>query len=156
MAKFITIDVDGFPSAFYDSDVGVVPDGAIEISEAEYQEFRGFKNERKWDVSTGTVVQEIRLFGVDAEREDKIAELKEYAVFLIQTVIPGVKDVDTVDMIAELWMSIATVAKQPTSKFQYAIDVRQAAKAAITVLNGMTDELAIRNYDVVSTPGWPV
>lgn len=88
-------------------------------------------------------------------KQDKIIDVKNHGLGLIKEIIPGVKDLDVLDLVAELWQSVAVAARQPTTNFQYAIDVRQAARDAIIVVNAMTDLTTINAYDPVTDPSWP-
>lgn len=49
MKYFATFNESGFPSAFYNSDINsTIPNGAIEITEAQWREFIDHAGLRKW------------------------------------------------------------------------------------------------------------
>jgi len=58
MSKKLITDNDNLPIGFYETDVHApaqIPAEAIDITEAQWQEFQDFPDERKWNDSTGLV-----------------------------------------------------------------------------------------------------
>ena len=95
------------------------------------------------------------VFKLVGMRTQKIKEIKEEGLRRIQLLIPGVKDIDTLELVEEIWLSIAPTARQATANFQAAIDIRVAAKAAIITVNGITTLIEMSAYDPTTDPGWP-
>jgi hypothetical protein len=55
---FAVFDTSGFPTAFYNDDISPsIPDGTVEISEEQWQDFVAHVGLRKWDAATATVVE---------------------------------------------------------------------------------------------------
>ena len=86
--------------------------------------------------------------------EDKLTELRVEAVRRMREQVT-VRDFDEVELTREFWLSITPAARQPTVGFQWVIDVYQAGKDAVIIINGMTDIATIEAYDVITTPNWP-
>lgn len=85
----------------------------------------------------------------------KISKIKSEGQKRINAVIPGIKDIETLMLIREQWLSIAPAARQATASFKSVIDIYQAASDAITEIKTMIDITTIELYDVVIDPGWP-
>ena len=88
-------------------------------------------------------------------QDDKIEELKAEGLRRIQLIFPSISDFDELDFATEQYLSVAPAARQPTTGFQSAIDIRQAAKNAIVFIKSLTILTEIENYDVVNIPAWP-
>jgi len=109
-------------------------------------------------VSTDDTAVQLIIDAYDANPEaqkDKIEELKLEGLRRIQLIFPSISDFDELDFATEQYLSIAPAARQPTTNFQSAIDIRQAAKSAISFINTLGTLTAIADYDVVNTPAWP-
>ena len=85
----------------------------------------------------------------------KIAEIKDAAVSRMQAKIPGIRDIDTVNLTREFWLSLAPAARTPTADFQFVIDVYIAATTAIGAIKALADAAAVQGYDVINDPAWP-
>lgn len=84
-----------------------------------------------------------------------IDEVKAEGLSRIQAVLPGIKDFDTLMLVAELWKSLEASATSPTPAFQEAIDVFNAGEQAITAVNGFNTMDEVNNADPVNDPNWP-
>ena len=91
----------------------------------------------------------------DAARADKIQELKNEGLSRIQAVMPAINSFDTLELVREMWLSTAPAARNATVTFQSIIDIYQAARDGIVVLNGATPA-EVTAYDVLTDPSWPV
>lgn len=92
---------------------------------------------------------------LEVKREEMIDAVRNEGLSRMQEVLPGIDNFDTLDLIKEVWLSIAPAARAPTVSFQYIIDVYQAGKTAINFLKTAT-ESQIDSYDPVLSPSWPV
>lgn len=86
---------------------------------------------------------------------DKIQELKAEGLTRIQVEMPAIYNFDTLELVREQWLSIAPAARAPTATFQSIIDIYQAARDGVIVLNGATPA-EVTAYDVLTDPTWPV
>ncbi len=86
----------------------------------------------------------------------KVNEIKAEALRRIQLVFPAIDNMDALALVREQWLSIAPAARQATPNFQRMIDIYQAAKSAITVVNGYAAVAQVASYNAVSGPAWPV
>jgi len=90
----------------------------------------------------------------DNTRADKIQELKEEGLIRIQTIMPAIGNFDTLELVREMWLSIAVAARSATVDFQLIIDIYQAARTGVIFLNTATDSAVIA-YNVSTDPSWP-
>jgi hypothetical protein len=91
----------------------------------------------------------------DRLRNEKIQELKEEGLSRIKAIMPAISDFDTLELVREMWLSIAPAARSATADFQSIIDIYQAARDGVVFLNGATDG-EVSSYDVITSPSWPV
>ena len=89
-------------------------------------------------------------------KSEKIGELRALRLKKIQFVLPGVDNDNTLELMAEMWKSIAGAAQSPTTEWQLAIDIFTAGKQAGVAVNALTTVGAIEAYDINATPNWPV
>ena len=88
-------------------------------------------------------------------KDDKLIELKAEAVARMRDQVL-VENFDEVQLTREFWLSIAPAARNPTSAFQWVIDVYAAGVDAAVIVRAFTTEAEINNYDVTTDPSWPV
>ena len=136
---------DDYGSGVFVSDISVISQSKYGHSVFDYIGGEIVLNQARYDS-----------FELPSDKTSKVNEIKQYGAGLINKVIPGLNNLDTINLMTELWLSIAPAARNATVNFQYAIDVRQAAKDAIIVVNAMSDSSSVNSYDVINTPSWPV
>jgi hypothetical protein len=88
-------------------------------------------------------------------KSTKIYELRVLRLAKIQAVLPGVTNDDTLELISELWKSIAGAAQAPTTEWQSAIDIFTAGKQAGVALNALATLVEVVAYDINTDPSWP-
>ena len=81
-------------------------------------------------------------------------EIKATALEKIQTIFPAIPDIDTVNLIAEIWQSLVSQAKSPTTNMQTVISIYTAAKGGIQSVNAATDQAGIDS--AVAAITWPI
>lgn len=86
----------------------------------------------------------------------KVIDLKTEGLIRMQAELSGISDFDTVELLREMWLSITPASRSATVTFQKIIDIYQAGKAEVSVINGYATEAEVDAYDVVTTPAWPV
>lgn len=86
----------------------------------------------------------------------KVDEIKIATLARINIQLAGIKSFDDIEVLKELWLSIAPAARDPTTKWQWVIDVWQAGKDAVITVNALTTTIDVVAYDVETTPSWPV
>ena len=91
----------------------------------------------------------------DKALADKIQELKNEGLSRIQAVMPAINNFDTLELVREMWLSTAPAARNATATFQSIIDIYQAARDGVIVLNNATPA-EVTTYDVLTDPSWPV
>ena len=69
------------------------------------------------------------------QKADAISGIKATALAKMQTIFPALADIDTVNLVAELWQSIASAARSPTANMTKVINVYTAAKGGIANVN---------------------
>ena len=84
-----------------------------------------------------------------------IQDLKVEGLNRIQAVMPAISNFDTLELVREMWLSIAPAARSATADFQTIIDIYQAARDGIIYLKGATAG-QVAAYDVTTDPSWPV
>lgn len=89
-------------------------------------------------------------------RQAKLIELKAEGLSRIKAIMPALSDWDVLELIRELWLSIAPAARQATSTLQSVIDVYQAGRDAAAAINALADTSQVAAYDVVTDPAWPI
>ena len=77
------------------------------------------------------------------QKADAIAGIKATALAKMQTIFPALADIDTVNLVAELWQSIASAARSPTANMTKVINVYTAAKSGIANVNAATTKADI-------------
>ena len=85
---------------------------------------------------------------------DKIQALKDEGLSRIQAEMPAINNFDTLELVREMWLSTAPAARAATVTFQSIIDIYQAARDGVIVLNGATPA-EVTAYDVLTDPSWP-
>jgi hypothetical protein len=88
-------------------------------------------------------------------KDEKKTELKAEGLMRIQAIMPAISDFDMLEFMREFWLSIAPAARSPTTSFTQIIDIYQAGRDAIAVINGLGTVSAVLAYDVVNDPSWP-
>ena len=91
----------------------------------------------------------------DQARATKIQSLKDEGLSRIQVVMPAIDNFNTLELVREMWLSTAPAARAATVSFQSIIDIYQAARDGVIVLNGATDG-EVTTYDILTDPSWPV
>lgn len=91
----------------------------------------------------------------DTARATKIQDLKDEGLSRIQVEMPAIINFDTLELVREMWLSTAPAARAATVTFQSIIDIYQAARDGVIVLNGATDG-EVTTYDILIDPSWPV
>ena len=77
------------------------------------------------------------------QKADAIAGIKARALAKMQTIFPALADIDTVNLVAELWQSIAGAARSPTANMTKVINIYTAAKGGIANVNAATTKADI-------------
>lgn len=88
-------------------------------------------------------------------KENKELDIKNYALVLINSVIPGVRSFDDIQLAREQWLSIDPAARNSTVNFQYAIDVHQAAYSGVSSVNALTTVAEVTSFDPDIDITWP-
>ena len=84
----------------------------------------------------------------------KVGEIKAEALARMKQEI-SIDDFDQIEVLKEFWLSIAPAARQPTTKWQWVIDVWQSGKDAVGVINALADAASVQAYDAITDPNWP-
>lgn len=131
----------------------------VEVTEASYAEAIASSEEiTDYKVVAGALVLDTASQDVTILKEakdKKIAELKVERLSRIQAIMPAIDDDATLEMMSELWKSIAGAARAPTVEWQSMIDIWTAAKQAGLAIKAMTILADVENYDTTVTPAWP-
>ena len=90
-----------------------------------------------------------------AAKKAKITDLRNEGFARIQALFPAIASIDELNLVQEMWLSIAVSARQPTTKFQKAITIFQVERQAESTINAMTDVATVSAYNVVTAPLWP-
>lgn len=77
------------------------------------------------------------------QKADAVVGVKATALAKMQTIFPALAEIDTVNLVAELWQSIAPAARAPTANMTKVINVYTAAKNGITNINAAVDKPGI-------------
>ena len=72
-------------------------------------------------------------------KKDARQIVKDTALGKIQTLFPALSDIDTVNLVAELWLSVKAQAKDATPDLQVVIDIYTTAKSGIQSVNAAID-----------------
>lgn len=86
-------------------------------------------------------------------KTQKINEIKDHGLGLINQVFPAIENLDQIDLISELWQSIDL--KTATGPMQSAISIYSAAKTGISIVNALADVAAVQAFDVSIDITWP-
>lgn len=92
---------------------------------------------------------------LDEVIDEKIFELKLERLRRIQITMPAIENDEVLEMISELWLSVAGTARSPTAEWQLIIDIWQAAKVAGIFVKNLTVLTDVELYDVGVDPVWP-
>lgn len=90
-----------------------------------------------------------------AEKENKVKALKAEGLSRIQAVMPAIETFDQVELVRELWLSIASAARSPTADMTTITGIYGAGRSAVAAINALTTISAVRAYNVLTDPGWP-
>ncbi|HBA35865.1 MAG TPA: hypothetical protein DCZ12_17200 [Gammaproteobacteria bacterium] len=85
----------------------------------------------------------------------KLAELKAELLSRMGAVMPGLSDEGTLEIVIELWRSIAPAARNPTSDMATAISILVAWRSAKQAINALATQAGVAAYNVVTDPAWP-
>lgn len=86
---------------------------------------------------------------------EKAEEIKREGLSRIQALYPAIQNIDDLELIKDFYLSIARSARQPVLGFPTMISIYTAAKGAISAINAETDWTVVRDYNVLTGPGWP-
>lgn len=101
--------------------------------------------------SVGVVTQR----DIESVRKERKRQVVLEGIARISGVLPGMNDWNSIELIKELWASIAPAARQPTAPMQSVINIYQTGQTAISALDGITTWNELASYDPVTDPGWP-
>ena len=85
----------------------------------------------------------------------KIEEVKGIAVVKANAIFDDIDSFGQMQVMINLWQSIAPAARNPTAKMTDFIAVAQAARNAVTAIRALSDPVAIDAYDSNTDPTWP-
>lgn len=108
----------------------------------------------EWKSTDDTAVQAI-IDGFDPLPEykaEKVQAIKVDGLARIQQVFPAISTFDELRLVRELYLSIASASRRPTTDWQRMIDIYTAGLNAIAAVNAATTQAQV---DAVS-PVWPV
>jgi len=116
-----------------------------------------------WESSNDVEVQAIidTFDPLPFAREEAKKRVKQVGATKIANIYPFInadsaEAVGLYDFAYDLYMSTVPSGREPLSGNLLALKgVYDAAVAAISVINGMTDWEAVRDYDAINTPDWP-
>lgn len=86
-------------------------------------------------------------------KADAISGIKAAALSKMQTLFPAIVDVNMVMLIAELWKSIAAVARSPTTNWSSLVSVYTTAVTGISNVNAATTTAGVDS--AVAAITWP-
>ena len=92
---------------------------------------------------------------VERVQTRKIRQVRRLQLEKMQAVLPGIKDVDTAELVLEVMRSILPAALTLSAKMAKVRDTVQAANNAVSYLNSETDIPTLRAYDPRTAPAWP-
>ena len=72
-------------------------------------------------------------------KADAVQSVKDTALSKMQTLFPALSDIDTVNLVAELWQSLKPASRDATTDFQLVIDIYTTAKSGIQSVNAAID-----------------
>lgn len=98
----------------------------------------------------------VDFFKLSTIKLEKINEVKNEGLIRIQAIMPAISDFYILDLIREIWLSILPASRSATTEFQAIINIYQAGREAIILIEAMTDKSIIENYNPISDPNWPV
>lgn len=84
-------------------------------------------------------------------KKDAIAAVKATGLAKIQAAFPAIDSFDALDFYSQLWLSIASAARAPTTRFSNIIAIYQAGANAITQINAAASTAAV----AAVVPAWP-
>lgn len=85
----------------------------------------------------------------------KIRQVRRLQLEKMQAALPGIKDVETAELVLEIMRSILPAALSLSAKMARIRDTVQAANNAVSYLNSETDIPTLRAYDPRTAPAWP-
>jgi hypothetical protein len=85
-------------------------------------------------------------------RKARIQQIRDESIVRISTDMPGISDVDQLEVILALWNSVRNTAQNATAKFQRLLDIQAAAKAGIAAVRAAQTPAAVAAVVV----NWPV
>jgi hypothetical protein len=77
------------------------------------------------------------------QKADAIAAVKATGVEKIATIFPALDNIDVINLVAELYLSIAPAARAPTANFSKIAAVYTAAKNGIGTINAATSKAGV-------------
>lgn len=92
---------------------------------------------------------------LNAERVEKVKEVKAEGLSRINAVMPALETFDQVELVRELWLSIAPAARQPTADLTTITNIYSAGRNAVAAVKALTTIADVRNYNVTTDPSWP-
>jgi hypothetical protein len=73
-------------------------------------------------------------------KQQAIGRIEAKGLGKIQTIFPSLANIDTVNLVAQLYLSIVPASRAPTTQFGNAASVYNAAQSAITNINAATTQ----------------
>ena len=92
---------------------------------------------------------------VERLQRRKIKQVRRLQIDKMQAVLPGIRDVETAELVLQIMRSILPAALSLSEKMAQVRDTVQAANAAVTYLQTETDIPTLRAYDPRTAPAWP-
>ena len=88
-------------------------------------------------------------------RAEKVITTSAEALRRIQTTLPGLVSISEVELIRELWLSIALAARLPTANFSSATNIYNYARDKIAWIKDIATDAEVDVYDPTTDPSWP-
>lgn len=144
------------PAEYADAAIFTKTDGSLVTVNETFDPITESRTETNRSLAGGvlTITFAVADLPTGQMRANKRQAVKDEGLTRVQAELPGITDFDVLELIREFWLSIAPAARNPTATFQKVIDIYQAARDAITVINGLTGA-ALKAYDPVTGPAWP-
>lgn len=76
-------------------------------------------------------------------KDARILAIKTEGLTRIQVVLPGVKDFDTLELMRELWLSVAPAARAPTATLTSAINIYTAGRNGVNAVKAATTKAQV-------------
>lgn len=88
-------------------------------------------------------------------KQDKRQAVRNEGLSRIQAIYPAITDIFVLDLVRDIVLSIAPAARQVHADLQAVQAVVQAAKVALSTINGLSMVEGVEAYDPVTDPNWP-